>query len=675
MLNYCYQSVSYNRSAIPPADISDYTLERLFHDDCSGRRDIDMESLCQPCRHMRLGHLVRCVLLLGVKEKVIHRSKFGISSTNPLGIYSMQLKPGTLGEVQARSISCQTCRTLVHHASEIADRNKFASHEEIRLLVNIKTWFGGLIEIRLYLSGPVYIDENAMRFLATSDYLSDNDLVSLQRPQPQVNWNAVASWLQDCDNNTKHVNLCRPESCRPSVRGFRVIDIKKRCVVLAAQPCKYATLSYVWGKVENSLYATTKNIGDLEKEGPLTKANNLPATINGAIDACSSLHIPFLWVDRLCILQDEALDLKAIHLNAMGKIYNQSYLTLIPRWTGQTQSICLISKWRTRGWTFQEAMLSPRLLVFSDQGLFYEYHGKGTYNEETSRCQYSTHFSGAILWRTIDGTYPMRLQDVPERFPSWSWSSIDNIILLQRAGSRVRCRLSVSLAQWAILAQGNPQSSLKMLPSTSTLQSELSSDRSKADGLTRITRLAVLQAWKAGCFPGRLPECLNKEATWEQYDAIIHQKWNSIAEMVDEAYSVQWEQLPLQSQESKFPIQMQRACADGCIMLYTQSQRLQIREPNEHRILSKLLSKDGDIVGWLTHNSINWERIQRIPRWNHGAQFDILALSIMEYEYDFGDNMYMDYGEPANMYDAPCINLMVIETRDGIVLRIRSTLY
>jgi hypothetical protein len=85
----------------------------------------------------------------------------------------------------------------------------------------------------------------------------------------------------------------------------------------------------------------------------------LPQTIKDAITACKKLQIRNLWVDRLCILQDEEPNTRDLHLNAMGEIYGNSYSTLVamagndaeyglpgvdsikqsPKWTGEIQNM------------------------------------------------------------------------------------------------------------------------------------------------------------------------------------------------------------------------------------------------------------------------------------------------------------------------------------------------
>ncbi|GFN15265.1 HET domain-containing protein [Aspergillus tubingensis] len=617
---------------------------------------------------------------------------------------------------------------------------------------------------------PIY---RTATFIGAAGALSGKNLISLQRPQPQVNWNNVPTWFQDCADGAGHEVPHHHGTNDLPVEEFRVIDTKKRCVILAPQDCKYATLSYVWGRGGDLLQAKLDNIDDLSKEGSLADDDCLPATIKNAIDACLGLEISFLWVDRLCILQDDEPCKKAIQLNAMGKIYNQSYLTLVamagsdahyglpginaqrrsPQWTGQTQGVYLLkdiddcdgmylsSKWKTRGWTFQEAILSPRLLIFTDHGVFYHCQGKTTLEdgdcpnhyflpsevqipwseyqdlvaEFTSRdltCKSDilfafsgvlhflygqnhhyglpfSDFSRALLWKTEDGIYPMRYQNIQGMFPSWSWSSVDNEIRFCHKGN-IWKKISASLAQIAIPSSQDGHTSWKVLLNTSTephkLDSQYSEEHIRA-------RLAVLIAWKGGCFPGKLPKALDAKVTWEEYDDIIRRRWTSLAHMGDEAYCIQEGLLSVSDQEARFPLKVQHACQDGCILVYTQSLRLRMEGPEDSMGYVKLLDQGGNMVGWLEPTSINWGRLRHIPDWNNGADFDVLALSL---QYEARNLALYPTTHPAKGYDRDVanwcdseqktifiddyihhyyielvtVNLMVVESENGIRKRI-----
>lgn len=196
-----------------------------------------------------------------------------------------------------------------------------------------------------------------------------------------------------------------PASQLPHPSGFRVIDVELCNIVPAPEGCDYVALSYVWGKStgKGTFQSSLTNIHELEQPGGL-QASQIPATIHDAMRACSRLGKRYLWVDRFCILQDEDNNpTKAIQINAMGHIYRQAYATLValdgdgaeyglfgvsrlkrePVYIGKIpyagltetgatldlRNLLRQSVWNSRGWTFQEAMLSSRLLFFTHRGV------------------------------------------------------------------------------------------------------------------------------------------------------------------------------------------------------------------------------------------------------------------------------------------------------------------
>ncbi|OJJ69727.1 hypothetical protein ASPBRDRAFT_285748 [Aspergillus brasiliensis CBS 101740] len=216
-----------------------------------------------------------------------------------------------------------------------------------------------------------------------------------------LKWKIISGWFEDCRSN--HGGYCYRGPLNTPPAGFSVIDCQRGCVVKAPSSCHYATLSYVWGRQDTGdLQARKDNIEVLEKEGCLF-TSQVPLTIRDAMVVCTKLNIPYLWVDRLCIVQDEN-ESKSVQINAMGDIYGHSVVTIcalagedanyglpgvsenrdIVPWYGHCQGVHLISyhstpwtlidrsKWNSRGWTFQEAILSSRLLLFSDEGVFFE---------------------------------------------------------------------------------------------------------------------------------------------------------------------------------------------------------------------------------------------------------------------------------------------------------------
>lgn len=181
---------------------------------------------------------------------------------------------------------------------------------------------------------------------------------------------------------------------------------------------KYACLSYCWGRSDIQLGRTTT--ANLLQQRESIPFNTLPGTVIDAIHLCYKLRLHYLWVDRLCIVQDDRKDWSE-EASRMCEVYSKSALTIsVPLCTESSQSFFDIrrmgfreqsqftsiehteseskfkkrswfvkeslsrsdgpwfleyswekfsatpnhqcNRWLDRGWTFQEWMLSPRVL-------------------------------------------------------------------------------------------------------------------------------------------------------------------------------------------------------------------------------------------------------------------------------------------------------------------------
>jgi hypothetical protein len=86
---------------------------------------------------------------------------------------------------------------------------------------------------------------------------------------------------------------------------------------------QYVALSYCWGPSDEQ--------SDERKEAKTTRANiqdrfgriqlfRLPQTIKDAVEVVRSLGLAYLWVDALCIMQDDSQDVAA-ELTKMAGVY------------------------------------------------------------------------------------------------------------------------------------------------------------------------------------------------------------------------------------------------------------------------------------------------------------------------------------------------------------------
>ena len=143
----------------------------------------------------------------------------------------------------------------------------------------------------------------------------------------QVSILQLKQWLNNCDHN--HGSVCN--SYRGSGPRYAaeipmiVIDVVDECLVEATSAVKYFTLSYVWGSAEMSKTLRANYAARLQKGG---LGSSFPATIADAIALVRSLGERFLWVDALCIVQDDNMR-KQNDIKQMDIIYGKAFATIM----------------------------------------------------------------------------------------------------------------------------------------------------------------------------------------------------------------------------------------------------------------------------------------------------------------------------------------------------------
>jgi hypothetical protein len=136
----------------------------------------------------------------------------------------------------------------------------------------------------------------------------------------------AAAWIKDCEES--HKFSC--STSRTSLLPKRVIDVIGRSVDGApfllesgGQYGRYATLSYCWGTTDQEKLVSA-NVEAFKKALPIS---TLSKTVTDAIMICKILRIQYLWIDALCILQDDNEDWIS-QSNQMRQVYSESFLTL-----------------------------------------------------------------------------------------------------------------------------------------------------------------------------------------------------------------------------------------------------------------------------------------------------------------------------------------------------------
>jgi hypothetical protein len=149
----------------------------------------------------------------------------------------------------------------------------------------------------------------------------------------QIDPGLVNDWLRRCQK--EHGSECEAQGRTVEDMTFtglnipsRLIDVRKRCVVEVENPSVYVTLSYVWGKVR-TLRLLQENRDSLAKPFALNQLSEvIPCTILDAMEFVASLGLSYLWVDALCIVQDDGEELGR-EIQHMDLIYENSLFTII----------------------------------------------------------------------------------------------------------------------------------------------------------------------------------------------------------------------------------------------------------------------------------------------------------------------------------------------------------
>jgi Heterokaryon incompatibility protein (HET) len=213
----------------------------------------------------------------------------------------------------------------------------------------------------------------------------------------------VVRWLNYCRSH--HKRLCC-SSKETQFLGLKVIDCNSLSVIPAPPSCPYVALSYVWGHSKRS----SCNVNAMCMDAAYTLPSPLPNVISDGITVTKALGLQYLWVDKFCIDQENSNE-KHDQISRMDAIYKRAEITIIAA-AGDNESCGLpgvgtnpqrpqpaakvgnfrvissvahphhtiaFSKWSTRGWTYQEAVLSRRRLVFTEDQTYFECNAMNCY--------------------------------------------------------------------------------------------------------------------------------------------------------------------------------------------------------------------------------------------------------------------------------------------------------
>lgn len=361
---------------------------------------------------------------------------------------SVWIRFGTLTELLERETRCQLCFYLTTNVRRFCPEAVTTSHNEgtnsspvpavIEILMQnaapqtedgwpineaIWLWFhclqaldeGGGRQSRTNLA---ILRQSSQPIISVDDQITEGQVGGEEKVfararligRHQANPRLFTEWLRLCDSTHPRCEAQR-DSANVKVKEFWLVDVRRACVLRAKAGAtyRYTALSYVWGRV-NPLRLGTDNKDVLQAQGVLRKPefrSEIPQTIQDAMDLTASLNIDYLWVDTLCIPQDD-IEIKQEIMQQMHLVYRNAVLTIVaaagedsnrglpgiqlgsrdtPQSAWKIRDRVFLgvdlepidglgsgfrpSRWRTRAWTYEEALFSDRMLVFTDQQVYW----------------------------------------------------------------------------------------------------------------------------------------------------------------------------------------------------------------------------------------------------------------------------------------------------------------
>jgi hypothetical protein len=249
-----------------------------------------------------------------------------------------------------------------------------------------------------------------------NDPLSNHPAINSRRVLQAIDLALVKRWLSTCER--EHTGICPHSSEAPgwesSFRPAFVIDAENDCIVEVPPQCRYVALSYVWGtgKVLKHVVANSEILRITHS----LRSQEVPKTIRDAISLVRSIGEKYLWVDALCIVQDDPA-MQQAQIAKMDKIYAKALFTIVAAcgdhsYAGlpgmaetqriEAQDILLLpdrdfyvllcdytevgnvlkkATWAHRAWTMQEQLCSGRALVFTETQVYWRCN-RATWLEE-----------------------------------------------------------------------------------------------------------------------------------------------------------------------------------------------------------------------------------------------------------------------------------------------------
>jgi len=259
---------------------------------------------------------------------------------------------------------------------------------------------------------PLHLLTGADR-LPKLEQIAQRELIQQQSSGSMENLQLANAWLNNCKHN--HLS-CKPQKAerwlptRLLYVGSQNIPTLRLILSSSIRvESEYAALSHRWG-TNKGFVLTLANKAKYVEDIPMS---NLSSTLKDAVHITRGLGLQYLWVDSMCIVQDDQDDW-ALESATMSRVYGLSTCTIAAANSGSGDAGCFATRnpyrvrpciipnpfktdskyafyvrsqylhqihqkevkdslWYNRGWVFQERTLSRRLLIFGKTQMLWAY--------------------------------------------------------------------------------------------------------------------------------------------------------------------------------------------------------------------------------------------------------------------------------------------------------------
>ncbi|KAM0195770.1 hypothetical protein ACHAPI_006323 [Fusarium lateritium] len=242
---------------------------------------------------------------------------------------------------------------------------------------------------------------------ATLDMIKANDANTINtKPLPSsdrdnATWESIKQWLDCCDKDHDQCRYTKDTAWKPTRLLHISAELGPSHIRLVEgedipDQVEYLTLSHRWGSASH-IQLKKDNLESFKTSIPLDK---LSRTFNDACEIVRTLGHEYLWIDSLCIIQDDEQDW-AFEAGRMTSVYGNAWLSIsahvtaednnglfsrerdsnawLPvwvrrEWGGSFAGDYCVSEYQhwwmhvtnsslnKRSWVFQERILAPRVL-------------------------------------------------------------------------------------------------------------------------------------------------------------------------------------------------------------------------------------------------------------------------------------------------------------------------